>query len=147
MNMVTLPQDMHLMVLDDLRELPFGLITRNTVHCTTNEEFDFWLDSIQTDFDQPPVVVFLDHDAGGVSFGMETFRESITKLVDAHIDGELDIVIAYVITMNPNGREWIKSELERGDIDFAVDAAGHQIGMKAPEGFGYDGHDQDPVRT
>jgi hypothetical protein len=130
---------MHLMVLDDLRELPYGLITTNTVHCTTNEEFDFWLDEM----DGEPILAFLDHDAGGEAFGMETFRESITKLVDAHIDGLVDVVIAYVITMNPHGRDWIVSELERGEIDFTIDAAGAQIGMKCPEGWGYDGGTQE----
>ena len=119
-------------VLDDMRELPYDKITPNTAHCKTNEEWFAWMDSLD---ELEPIVVVLDHDAGGVAFGMETFRQGITELVDRHLDDKLDVIVAYIVTMNPAGQKWIISEMERGEIDYEVDVGGRTLGMKADWGF------------
>lgn len=115
-------------VLDDLRELPYKMITPETAHCKTNEEWFAWMDSLE---EGTPIVVVLDHDAGGEAFGMETFRQGIKELVDRHLGDLLDVIVAYVVTMNPAGQKWIVSEMERGGIDYEVDVGGRMLGMKS----------------
>lgn len=121
--------DLHVGVLDDLRELPPHMHTDTTVHCKTVEEWIPWLDSVEGE----TLVVILDHDLGGEAFGVENSKEGIKELVQRHIDGRIDIVVAYVVTMNPAGQRWIISELERGEIDFDIDVGGKQIGMICPD--------------
>lgn len=115
-------------VLDDMREMP----GEEVVNCKTNAEWFAWMDSLP---ELEPVVVALDHDAGGESFGPDTFRQGIKELVDRHIDKKLDVIVAYIVTMNPAGQKWIISEMERGEIDYEVDVGGRMLGMHMAPGF------------
>jgi hypothetical protein len=126
------PHSLYVCVFDDMRELPYHMMTDETSHCKTEAEFMAWLDSVP---EGQPVVVVLDHDLGGVAFGEDTSRNGIRELVDRHIDERLDIVVAYIVTMNPAGQQWIVSEMERGEIDFDIDVGGRGIGMLAQPGF------------
>ena len=129
------PSTLHVCVFDDMRELPEHMMTDTTVHCKTEEAFFDWLGSLGEIGDCPPVLAVLDHDLGGVAFGEETSRKGITAMVDLHMDGLIDVVTAYVVTMNPSGQDWIIRELERGEIDYEIDVGGRLIGMKVPQGF------------
>lgn len=113
-----LPNNIHLMVLDEKLELPFSLMTPNSSHCRTEEEVDYWLTSIP---DHEPVILFLNE------------FEAVTKLVNAHEAGYIDIVIAYIIADDPEAIERLGEIMEDNNIDYADDANGALIGMKVAE--------------
>ena len=125
-----------LIVFDDMRKLEEEThqLLEGTgwqvLHCETVLEFQEVVRGVDT-ID----VIYLDHDLGGVAFGEEDSRDGIRFMCDRVLSGELVVDHAIIVTMNPAGQSWIKSELQRAGIYFQVDPGGRNSGLVSPKGW------------
>jgi len=123
-------------VFDDLRKLEDETqqLLEGTgwqvFHCETVLEFQATVKQLER-ID----VLYLDHDLGGVAFGEDTSRDGVRWMCDRVLSGELVVDYAIIVTLNPNGASWLKSEMDRAGIKWDQDPAGRNSGLWAPKGF------------
>lgn len=123
-------------VFDDMRKMEpeaqqlMEGIGMQVLHCETVLEFQEVLRN--TDIIS---CVYLDHDLGGVAFGEETARDGVKFMCDKVLSGDLVIDHAIIVTMNPAGQSWIRSELQRAGIHHQEDPGGRNTGLVSPKGW------------
>ena len=123
-------------VFDDMRKMEHEAQTlmeashMEVLHCETVLEFQ----DVIKQYDLI-ACVYLDHDLGGEAFGEETARDGIRFMCDKVLWGELIVDHAIIVTMNPAGMSWIKSELARAEISYQIDPGGRNTGLWSPKGW------------
>jgi hypothetical protein len=124
-------------VIDDMRELP-PIEGCSIKHFKTDPDFITFITSYANEsnmYRSDTVTVIIDHDAGGVAFGEDTFRGSVRLLCSLSAELQLPKLYARIVTFNPDGAKWIAAELEKVGIEYDIDPGGRETGMKAPKGW------------
>lgn len=124
-------------VIDDMRELPdqLGCAIK---HFKTDAEFVEFVKGYANDthrWRSDSVDVIIDHDAGGMAFGEDTFRGAVKVLCDLYKEHKLPKLFAFVVTLNPAGGRWIGDMLADAGIDYDIDPGGRELGMNVPPGW------------